>query len=128
MNTKKRKNKPRVTRPKNRTETVLGIIRTDSTFNLHTFRDGSEVWVGKCIHCNARLTISKCGETAFTIEHIVPLYASGTNDLDNLALACGGCNNEKGLRHDKHVGKGGRADEVVKSLKEKRLERWCDKP
>ncbi|HEY5268330.1 MAG TPA: HNH endonuclease signature motif containing protein [Candidatus Saccharimonadales bacterium] len=31
-----------------------------------------------------------------TIEHIVPLCLGGTNDRDNITLACGPCNQEKG--------------------------------
>lgn len=30
-----------------------------------------------------------------TIEHLVPLGAGGTNDLDNLRLSCRACNNER---------------------------------
>lgn len=103
---------------------VLDIIKTDSTFEFHTFRDGESWWVGKCIFCNARMTVQVDGKTGFTIEHILPRCANGQNDLKNLALACGGCNHEKGQRHDKHVGKGGRADEIVSALRGKRLSRW----
>ncbi|MEZ4607586.1 MAG: HNH endonuclease [Deinococcales bacterium] len=31
----------------------------------------------------------------FVIEHIIPLAKQGTNNLDNLALACHGCNSYK---------------------------------
>lgn len=31
----------------------------------------------------------------FEIGHIIPLIQDGSNDLDNLALSCGGCNNRK---------------------------------
>lgn len=31
----------------------------------------------------------------FSVEHIVPRSKGGTNDLDNLAYACQGCNNRK---------------------------------
>lgn len=31
----------------------------------------------------------------FEIEHIIPLIQNGTDDLDNLALSCGGCNSRK---------------------------------
>ena len=47
-------------------------------------------------------------------------------DPRNLALACKRCNNEKGIHHDKHAGKGGRADEVIATLLAKRLKRWKD--
>lgn len=63
--------------------------------------------------------------TDATIEHIVPLCAGGSGtDLRNMALACKRCNNEKGVRHDPHAGKGGRADDVIVALTEKRMKRW----
>jgi hypothetical protein len=33
---------------------VLDIIATDATFERTDFR-GREVWLGKCLHCNAHL-------------------------------------------------------------------------
>lgn len=112
--------------PVSRGRQVLDIIGTDTTFEIHTFRDGERCWVGKCIHCNARMTVKMNGETGFTIEHIHPRCAAGTNDLRNLAMACGGCNNEKGRNHDQGVGKDDRADEIVAALQAKRLARWRD--
>jgi len=67
------------------------------------------------------------GETGATLEHIQPLCDGGhSTEPENLALACARCNNEKGVRHDQHAGKGGRADEVIAALKEKRMQRWRD--
>jgi len=128
MTRKRKKKKDRAPAPHGavRNETVLRIVRSDSTFELYTFRDGEQVWVGKCIHCNRRLTVRADGQTNFTIEHIIPRSAGGDNDPKNLALACGECNHEKGRRHDEHVGKNGRADEVIASLQEKRAARWRD--
>jgi len=37
---------------------------------------------------------------AFSIEHIVPRAAGGQTIIDNLALACQGCNNHKHTRID----------------------------
>jgi hypothetical protein len=34
----------------------------------------------------------------FEIEHIIPLIQGGSNELDNLAVSCGGCNNRKGAK------------------------------
>lgn len=31
----------------------------------------------------------------FVFEHIIPVSRDGKSDLDNLALACGGCNGHK---------------------------------
>lgn len=45
-----------------------------------------------CEYCHA---CEKWQYVAFTIEHIVPLAKSGTDDLDNLALACFHCNRKK---------------------------------
>lgn len=65
------------------------------------------------------------GITDATVEHIKPLCDGGASrDLSNLALACKRCNNEKGIHHDQHAGKGGRADEVITALLAKRMLRW----
>lgn len=124
-------------RPKgaSRERAVLSIVATDNTFcpdwgspRLETgeFQPRQQVgWVGRCIHCNTRVYVGVSGWTQATVEHINPLCAGGDNtDPRNLALACQRCNNEKGVRHDQHVGKGGRADEVIIALQGKRLARW----
>ncbi len=90
-------------------------------------KSGSDpfAWVGKCIHCNTKLFVTDQGNTEATVEHIRPLCAGGDPfDPRNLALACSRCNNAKGIHHDQHVGKGGRADEVIASLQSKRDSRW----
>ena len=46
----------------------------------------------RCEYCQARADFAT--ET-FAVEHIVPLSRGGTDDLDNLALACSGCNSRK---------------------------------
>jgi len=84
-------------------------------------------WQGRCIHCNTHIYVTMKGETGATIEHIKPLCDDGdSTDPRNLALACNRCNNDKGIRHDMHAGKGGRADEVIAQLQEKRVSRWRD--
>jgi HNH endonuclease len=45
-----------------------------------------------CEYCLSQLKFSP---DPFSIEHIIPLSKRGTYDLDNLALACQGCNNRK---------------------------------
>ena len=117
---------------KSRTEVVLSIVAHDNTFEqlVEEWRFGSPTvhqpcWVGRCIHCNAKVFVTTSGTTDATIEHIAPLCDGGDPiDPHNLALACASCNNEKGIRHDKHAGKGGRADEVIRALQEKRASRW----
>lgn len=120
---------PEGRRPKgaSRAQVVLSIVATDSTFEFHNDinRPGWGMWLGKCIHCGRKLGVSEQGATAATVEHINPLCNGGESiDPRNLALACSGCNNEKGIRHDQHAGKGGRADEVITALQGKRLARW----
>lgn len=45
-----------------------------------------------CEYCRSQ---SRIATTAFSIEHIVPRSRGGETSLDNLALACQGCNNHK---------------------------------
>jgi len=47
---------------------------------------------GCCEYCLSQLLYSP---DPFSVEHIVPLSRGGSSDLDNLALACQGCNNRK---------------------------------
>ena len=123
---------PKVTqkpgRPKgmNRSRVVLSVVETDNTFEMVTScAPDPHHWVGKCIHCNTRLFVLDNGATDATLEHIKPLCDGGDPiDPHNLALACQRCNNRKGIDHDKHAGKGGRADEVIAALQALRRSRW----
>ncbi|MCB0521729.1 MAG: HNH endonuclease [Saprospiraceae bacterium] len=45
-----------------------------------------------CEYCKAQENLSS---SPFSIEHIIPLAKNGTDELDNLAFACPGCNNYK---------------------------------
>ncbi len=47
---------------------------------------------GCCEYCLSQIAYSP---DPFSIEHIIPRSKGGTNDLDNLAIACQGCNNFK---------------------------------
>ena len=47
---------------------------------------------GLCEYCH---TIEKWQYVRFTLDHIIALFAGGTNELDNLALACFHCNRGK---------------------------------
>ena len=107
-----------------RLQAIIEIVKTDNTFS---FNDKHQCWVGRCIHCNSAVAVETNGETAATVEHIVPITAEGqVADVRNLALACSRCNQSKGIVHDPYVGRGGRADEVIESLKAKRAARWRD--
>lgn len=50
-------------------------------------------WLCEYCQCPERLT-----GLIFPIDHIVPRRAGGSNDLDNLCLACSGCNGHKYVR------------------------------
>ncbi len=106
---------------------VLDIIATDSTFERTDFR-GREVWLGKCLHCNAHLMVDLNGDpiSRATIEHIIPRTHGGTDALENLGLACARCNQGKGTRHDPRYLKDARAQELVTRLQARRRERWRD--
>ena len=105
--------------------TFLAIIATDSTFERATAGD-REGWSGKCLHCNAKLLIGLDGEpiSRATIEHIEPKNHGGTDDLENLGIACARCNSEKGVRHDHKKKSDARLQEIIAKLREKRMARW----
>lgn len=106
---------------------LLGAAVTDSTF-ARTTLDGELVWVGKCIHCNAKLVVRDDGRAmgTATLEHVWPQAQGGDNRLENLAVACARCNREKGTRHDHGKGDRARFEEVTRKLAERRRERWRD--
>jgi len=104
---------------------LLAAAVTDATF-AREILDGQTVWVGKCIHCGAKLVVRDDGRALgkASLEHVWPSTQGGTDAVENLAVACAGCNREKGVRHDR---KGGaRLDEVVALLKARRTARWRD--
>jgi len=107
--------------------TILAIVATDRTFERVEFR-GREVWQGRCIHCNAHLMVGLDGNplSRATIEHIVPQTHGGTSELENLSLACKGCNHEKGIRHDNQRANDPKLLEIIERLKKRRRERWRD--
>jgi len=48
---------------------------------------------GRCEYCRM---LQEFDELTFQIEHIVPRKHHGSDDTENLALACFACNNHKG--------------------------------
>ncbi len=104
---------------------ILAIVATDATYERAELR-GQSVWVGKCLHCNSKLMVSAEGEPLgpVTIEHILPRAHGGTDEPENLALACARCNFQKGFRHDVKRKGDARAAEVVAFLLERRRARW----
>jgi 5-methylcytosine-specific restriction endonuclease McrA len=108
---------------------VLDIVATDATFEPIELR-GAPAWAGKCIHCNRQLVVRVDGTPVgpVTVEHLVPTSGGGTDALENLALACAGCNHEKGRRHDPRYGRTERSVEVVTRLLERRRKRFRPAP
>ena len=45
-----------------------------------------------CEYCVSQVAFSA---QSFSVEHIIPRHKSGPTSLDNLALACQGCNGSK---------------------------------
>jgi hypothetical protein len=50
---------------------------------------------GLCEYCQVPEGFSA---DTFEMEHIIPLVHDGTNELDNIAFSCGGCNQFKGAK------------------------------
>ncbi len=50
-----------------------------------------------CEYCLSPLDFSP---DPFSVEHIFPISKGGTNDLENLALSCQGCNGFKSVKTD----------------------------
>ena len=51
---------------------------------------------GRCVYCDIKMTYNDWPSLTYaTIDHIIPLDKNGTNDKDNLCVACYGCNVSK---------------------------------
>jgi hypothetical protein len=50
---------------------------------------------GRCEYCRSQ---ERFATESFSIEHIVSLRAGGEDKVENLALACQGCNNHKYIK------------------------------
>jgi len=46
----------------------------------------------KCAGCKSIL------DEGYQVDHIIPLFKNGTNDIDNLQPLCGTCHNKKSIR------------------------------
>jgi 5-methylcytosine-specific restriction endonuclease McrA len=104
---------------------ALSVVRTDDTFELLESR-GEKLWVGKCIHCNSKLSVAEDGTLLgnSSIEHIVPRNHGGDDSPDNLALACARCNQQKGVHHDHKSLTDPLRLELQTRLQRKRAQRW----
>ena len=74
---------------------------------------------GCCEYCRSQ---ARFAIQPFSVEHILPLERGGTTALDNLALACQGCNNHK---YTKTEGRDPVSGDSV-SLYHPRQQRWRD--
>src|SRR4051794_23241558 len=103
-------------------EKLARVARTD-----RTFRRVGPNWVGKCLICNGPIAFdARTGEGA-TLEHIRARHRGGTDDPENLGIAHGRCNGEKGPRWDPKRRR--HADEYeafIARLLERRRGRWRD--
>jgi len=51
---------------------------------------------GKCQYCGLDGTQDIRILGSFQLDHLIPWFANGTDDLDNLVLSCPLCNRDKG--------------------------------
>ena len=103
---------------------LLWCAATDSSFELAELA-GTTVLTGKCIHCGARHVIDLDGRprSRASVEHIVPRHHGGTDDLQNLAIACERCNFAKGTRLDARRRDDPTLQRVITTLQERRAGR-----
>ena len=74
---------------------------------------------GCCEYCRSQ---ARYATQAFSVEHILPRVQGGATILDNLALACQGCNNHK---YDKITGRDPASGQAV-PLYHPRRDHWRD--
>lgn len=77
------------------------VAARDSAFERRLVR-GAHAWVGRCIHCRRAIVVPENARepASATLEHIIARTHGGSDELDNLALACASCNHEKGRKLD----------------------------
>ncbi len=108
-----------------REKRILAVIASDRTFGPALWR-GEDVWLGRCLMCNAGVMASRRGVLleGATLEHILPRHHGGDDDVSNLAIACLRCNQGKGRRIDALSFQDPRRREVTMALLERRRARW----
>ncbi|MEO0326256.1 MAG: HNH endonuclease [Myxococcota bacterium] len=104
---------------------LLWAAATDAAFALE-----DEALAGPCIHCRRKLAVPLRNPAAATatVEHIVPRHHGGTDDLQNLAVACARCNAGKGVRLDHRRRNDPTLERVIRALQEKREARYREAP
>jgi 5-methylcytosine-specific restriction endonuclease McrA len=108
-----------------RTRSLLrAAAESDTTFQS-TVIAGREYLVGKCIHCQTKVSVPlDPDEIAHaTLEHIVPKNHGGGDDPENLAVACKRCNQGKGRRLDARARTDATLQKVIETLQLRRRER-----
>ena len=65
-----------------------------SAFSRHVVRERAQL---RCEYCHAD---ERWQFIRFTIDHVLPLSAGGSDGADNLALACRNCNERRGNRSE----------------------------
>ena len=100
---------------------LLMCVATDNTWRWTGTR-----WLGKCLHCNRKITLTETGQSegSATLEHIVPRTHGGGDDLANLGVACGRCNHQKGRKVDVLHASDERLIRVVETLRQRKQARW----
>lgn len=107
---------------------LLWAAATDRTFHKRDV-NGKPALVGKCIHCRRAIVVSLDeSPSSATVEHILPRNHGGTDAIDNLALACAGCNQGKGSRLDHRPIDDPKLQEVIATLRARRAERRREPP
>ncbi|MET0387247.1 MAG: HNH endonuclease [Polyangiales bacterium] len=108
---------------------LRAAAESDNTFERVT-RGGREYWVGQCIHCRTRVSVPlDPDERAHaTLEHIVPRHHGGSDDPENLAVACQRCNQGKGRRLDLRARNDDTLQRVITLLQERRRARLREPP
>ena len=103
---------------------LLWCAATDRSFRRAQV-GGTPALVGKCIHCGRKLAVGLEGQplSDATVEHILPRTHGGSDDLENLAIACGRCNAQKGYRHDCQRIDDPKLRRVIETLRARRAKR-----
>lgn len=67
-----------------------GAIELNGRSFRRWYRQQKNKQYGKCFYCSEKLTKERV-----EVDHRIPVYKGGTNDLCNLVLACKECNRFK---------------------------------
>jgi len=103
-------------------ERLARAAETDLTFT----RKGGD-WVGKCLICNGPIAFDARTGAGATLEHIRARGRGGTDDAQNLGVAHGRCNGEKGRNWDpKKARHPADYEAFVERLLDRRRQRWRD--